>query len=137
MNLNLLFIKISALLFFSIFLTENSFSAGTNGKINKPMIVIIDPGHGGKDPGAVNKGIQEKDVVLGIGLKLGKYINETYPDVKVIYTRSTDVFVPLIERSRIANKNKSFKARLNLGLVNCLVCFTIFFFLTLFFTIVV
>lgn len=107
MNLNLLFFKITALLTFSIFLTENSFSAGTNGKINKPMIVIIDPGHGGKDPGAVNKGIQEKDVVLGIGLKLGKYINETYPDVKVIYTRSTDVFVPLIERSRIANKNKA------------------------------
>lgn len=71
------------------------------------MVVVIDPGHGGKDPGAVSKGIQEKDVVLGIGLKLGKYINENFPDVKVIFTRNTDVFVPLIDRSRIANKSKA------------------------------
>ncbi len=71
------------------------------------MVVVIDPGHGGKDPGAVSKGIQEKDVVLGIGLKLGKYINENFPDVKVVFTRNTDVFVPLIDRSRIANRNKA------------------------------
>jgi len=71
------------------------------------MVVVIDPGHGGKDPGAVNKGIQEKDVVLGIGLKLGKYINENFPDVKVVFTRRTDIFLPLIERSRIANKSKA------------------------------
>jgi len=71
------------------------------------MVVVIDPGHGGKDPGAVNKSIREKDVVLGIGLKLGKYMNENFPDVKVIFTRNTDVFVPLIDRSRIANKNKA------------------------------
>lgn len=71
------------------------------------MVVVIDPGHGGKDPGAMNKGTREKDVVLGIGLKLGKLINENYGDVKVIFTRSSDVFVPLIDRSRIANKNKA------------------------------
>lgn len=71
------------------------------------MLVIIDPGHGGKDPGAVAKGVREKDVVLGVGLKLGKFMNENFPDVKVIFTRNTDVFVPLIERSRIANKNKA------------------------------
>jgi len=71
------------------------------------MVVVIDPGHGGKDPGAVSRGIQEKDVVLGIGLKLGKHINENFPDVKVIFTRNTDVFVPLIDRSRIANKSKA------------------------------
>ena len=71
------------------------------------MVVVIDPGHGGKDPGAISKGIQEKDVVLGIGLKLGKYITENFSDVKVIFTRNTDVFVPLIDRSRIANKNKA------------------------------
>jgi N-acetylmuramoyl-L-alanine amidase len=71
------------------------------------MVVVIDPGHGGKDPGAVSKGIQEKDVVLGIGLKLGRYISDSYPDVKVVFTRNTDVFVPLIDRSRIANKNKA------------------------------
>ncbi|HET6557951.1 MAG TPA: N-acetylmuramoyl-L-alanine amidase [Prolixibacteraceae bacterium] len=73
----------------------------------RPLIVVIDPGHGGKDPGAVNKAIREKDIVLSIGLKLGKLINENHPDVKVIYTRSTDVFIPLIDRSRIANRNKA------------------------------
>jgi N-acetylmuramoyl-L-alanine amidase len=73
----------------------------------KQFVVVIDPGHGGKDPGAVNKNIREKDVVLGIGLKLGKLINENHSDVKVIFTRNTDVFIPLIERSNIANKNKA------------------------------
>lgn len=100
-------LKSIILLIVSIFITENSFAADGVTKANKAMVVVIDPGHGGKDPGAVNKGIQEKDVVLGIGLKLGRYISENFPDVKVIYTRSTDVFVPLIDRSRIANKSKA------------------------------
>lgn len=86
------------------FLTAKHISATT---VDKQMVVVIDPGHGGKDPGAVNNGVREKDVVLSIGLKLGKLITESHSDVKVIYTRSTDVFVPLIERSRIANKNKA------------------------------
>ncbi len=90
-----------------IFVAANAYSVPPENKNSKPMVVIIDPGHGGKDPGAVSKGIREKDVVLGIGLKLGKYINENFPEVKVIFTRSTDVFVPLIDRSRIANKNKA------------------------------
>ena len=99
--------KYILLLVLSIFISGRSFSANTYNKISKQMVVIIDPGHGGKDPGAVSKGIQEKDVVLEIGLKLGNYISESYPDVKVIFTRSTDVFVPLIDRSRIANKSKA------------------------------
>jgi len=74
---------------------------------DKPFTVIIDPGHGGKDPGAVYKQIREKDIVLGIGLKLGNYIRENLPDVKVLYTRDRDVFVPLHERAEIANKNKA------------------------------
>lgn len=90
-----------------LFIAQNSFSKEPASKSEKPMVVIIDPGHGGKDPGAVNKSIREKDIVLSIGLKLGKLINENYPDVKIVYTRSTDVFIPLIERSRIANKNKA------------------------------
>lgn len=73
----------------------------------KGMTVIIDPGHGGQDAGAAYRGIKEKDIVLGIGLKLGKYINEHHPDVKVVYTRNKDVFVPLHQRSEIANKNKA------------------------------
>lgn len=89
-------------------LTSGKCLSGPSAKQNnKPMVVVIDPGHGGKDPGAVNKSIREKDIVLGVGLKLGNYIKENYPDVKVIFTRSTDVFVPLIERSRIANRNKA------------------------------
>ena len=99
--------KYILLLILSLFIYEGSFSTNTNNKISKKMVVVIDPGHGGKDPGAVSKGIQEKDVVLGIGLKLGKYISESFPEVKVIFTRNTDVFVPLIDRSRIANKNKA------------------------------
>lgn len=99
--------KIIFAIILGLFSYSNSFSnkPGTNN--SKPLVVVIDPGHGGKDPGAVNKSIREKDIVLGIGLKLGKYINENYPDVKVVYTRNTDIFVPLIERSRIANKNKA------------------------------
>jgi len=67
--------------------------------------VVIDPGHGGKDPGALGKSCKEKDIVLGIGLKLGKYIEESFDDVEVIYTRDKDVFVPLHERAEIANKH--------------------------------
>lgn len=99
--------KIIFAIILGLFSYSNSFS-NKPGTINsKPLVVVIDPGHGGKDPGAVNKSIREKDIVLGIGLKLGKFIKENYPDVKVFYTRSTDIFVPLIERSRIANKNKA------------------------------
>lgn len=90
---------------FTILLSVNSFSTGTASA--KQFIVVIDPGHGGKDPGAVNKNIQEKDIVLGIGLKFGKLIKDNQSDVKIIYTRSTDVFIPLIDRSRIANRNKA------------------------------
>lgn len=69
--------------------------------------VVIDPGHGGKDSGARGKKSKEKDIVLDIALKLGTYIEENIPDVKVIYTRTTDVFVPLNERADIANRNKA------------------------------
>jgi N-acetylmuramoyl-L-alanine amidase len=74
---------------------------------NKVQVVVIDPGHGGKDPGAVGNIIKEKDVVLDIALKLGKYIEENFDDVKVIYTRKTDVFVELHERAQIANDAKA------------------------------
>jgi N-acetylmuramoyl-L-alanine amidase len=71
----------------------------------KLKTVVIDPGHGGKDPGAIGKYSREKDIVLSVALKLGEYINTSLPDVKVIYTRKSDVFVPLDERAEIANKN--------------------------------
>ena len=69
--------------------------------------VVIDAGHGGKDPGAVVKSTREKDITLAVALKLGKYINENCTDVKVHYTRSTDVFIPLNDRARIANEKKA------------------------------
>ncbi len=67
--------------------------------------VVLDAGHGGKDPGAVGyDGLKEKDVALAIALKTGNYIKEFVPGVKVIYTRSTDEFIELYQRAKIANK---------------------------------
>lgn len=69
--------------------------------------VVIDAGHGGKDPGTVGKKSREKDVVLSLALRVGNYIEENLPDVEVIYTRKTDVFIELKERSDIANRNRA------------------------------
>lgn len=71
--------------------------------------VVIDPGHGGKDPGAPGKtsATSEKHLVLSISKMLGNKIKAAYPDVKVIYTRSTDVFVELNERAKIAKRNNA------------------------------
>ena len=66
--------------------------------------VVIDAGHGGKDPGAVGKHSKEKKIALAVALKTGKYIEENLPDVKVIYTRNSDRFVELYKRAQIANK---------------------------------
>ena len=78
---------------------------GMQGK--KLNVVVIDPGHGGKDPGAVGKTAKEKDIVLSVALKLGNLIKKNYPNVKVIYTRDKDVFVELGERASIANRNNA------------------------------
>jgi N-acetylmuramoyl-L-alanine amidase len=69
--------------------------------------IILDAGHGGKDPGAVVGRAREKDIVLDIALRLGKLMKQGLPDVKVIFTRQGDYFVPLFERSVIANNNKA------------------------------
>jgi len=71
--------------------------------------VVIDPGHGGKDPGALGKTrkTDEKHIVLSVAKRLGDKIKAAYPDVKVVYTRSTDVFVELKERANIAKRNKA------------------------------
>lgn len=66
--------------------------------------VVIDPGHGGKDPGAIGSMSKEKDIVLSVAKKLGEKINSNHSDVKVVYTRTTDKFIALDERPRIANK---------------------------------
>jgi N-acetylmuramoyl-L-alanine amidase len=71
--------------------------------------VVIDPGHGGKDPGAITKNgkYKEKDITLSVALKLGNMIKSKYPDIKVIYTRSTDKYVELSQRAAIANRNRA------------------------------
>jgi N-acetylmuramoyl-L-alanine amidase len=71
----------------------------------KQYVVVIDAGHGGRDPGALGSSSREKDIVLAIALKTGNYIMENFKDVKVIYTRDKDVFVDLDKRAEIANKN--------------------------------
>ncbi|NMA74002.1 MAG: N-acetylmuramoyl-L-alanine amidase [Bacteroidales bacterium] len=74
---------------------------------SKNFKVVIDPGHGGHDPGAVGKVSKEKDINLNVSLKLGKLIKDKNPDVEVIFTRNKDIFVPLMKRAEIANKSKA------------------------------
>ncbi|WP_293670696.1 N-acetylmuramoyl-L-alanine amidase [uncultured Parabacteroides sp.] len=73
----------------------------------KTFTVVIDAGHGGKDPGARGTVINEKAINLAVALRLGSLISEKHNDVKVIYTRKTDVFIELDERANIANRNKA------------------------------
>ena len=77
----------------------------TAQKDGKTFKVVIDAGHGGKDPGCLGSYTKEKDVALTVALKTGKLITDNCPNVKVIYTRSTDVFVELYRRAKIANDN--------------------------------
>jgi len=66
---------------------------------------VIDAGHGGKDPGCIGKKSKESQVTLKVALELGNNIKKYMPDVKVLYTRSTDKFVELHDRANFANKN--------------------------------
>ncbi|MBV6484785.1 MAG: hypothetical protein KFKLKKLM_01300 [Flavobacteriales bacterium] len=104
-NKNKMALKRSFLLFLvffsSIFLSNQ---AGVTNDFFGVKTVVIDAGHGGKDGGCVGAIANEKNIALSISLKLGKYIEENFKDVKVIYTRTTDVFLELTERARIANK---------------------------------
>jgi len=73
---------------------------------NKLQTIVIDPGHGGKDPGTMGTkrySVYEKHVALSVALKLGKYISEAFPDIRVVYTRKEDVFLELNERTDLAN----------------------------------
>lgn len=78
-----------------------------NGYDGKIHTIVIDPGHGGHDPGALGtRGTREKDVVLKVSLLLGEMIKQRMPDVNLVYTRSDDRFINLYERGRIANRAK-------------------------------
>lgn len=81
--------------------------AMTSIAANKSFVVVIDAGHGGKDTGCVGAISIEKDLTLKMALAIGKFIEQNCPDVKVIYTRKTDVFLELWQRAEIANRNKA------------------------------
>jgi len=78
--------------------------AGDNTDLYGVNTIVIDAGHGGHDGGCQGTHSQEKHIALAIALKLGKYIEDNFKDVKVIYTRTTDVYLKLWERAAIANK---------------------------------
>ncbi|MBP7553138.1 MAG: N-acetylmuramoyl-L-alanine amidase [Spirochaetes bacterium] len=84
---------------------SNKNSTYKDDAIKRIKAIIIDPGHGGKDPGSVGyNGLKEKDVVLSTALILQKKIKDKYPDKTIILTRDRDVFIPLEERANIANR---------------------------------
>ena len=74
---------------------------------DKRFTLVIDAGHGGHDSGAKGAFSYEKDINLNVALAFGRYVERNCPDVKVVYTRKTDVFIPLHKRADIANKNKA------------------------------
>lgn len=90
--------KIALLLALMCMLVVTAFAA------NKRFTLVIDPGHGGHDAGARGAMSKEKDVNLTVALRFGKYVEQNMPEVRVIYTRTQDKFVPLHERANIANR---------------------------------
>ena len=92
---------------FYVFLLLICCFAVTSFAAKRPFTLVIDAGHGGKDAGAPGKYSYEKNINLKVALAFGRYVEKNCPDVKVIYTRKTDVFIPLHERAAIANRNKA------------------------------
>ena len=94
----------NTVLFIFTFLLLCSFAQNSP---EKKWVIVIDAGHGGKDPGAVGAISREKNIALAVALKTGEYIEKNMNNVTVIYTRKTDVFVELRDRAAIANKNNA------------------------------
>ena len=95
MQTNLKYLLVSFIFLLTVF-------AYTQNPVEK-FVVVLDAGHGGKDPGNLGSGFKEKDIALSIILNIGKAL-ENHKDIEVIYTRKADVFVNLFERGKIANK---------------------------------
>ena len=98
----MLMVKVLLVLFTSYFSLLPSSAAD-----KKKFVLVIDAGHGGKDAGACANNAKEKNINLAVALAFGKLVEQNCSDVKVIYTRKTDVFIPLHERADIANRNKA------------------------------
>ena len=101
-------VKLILFLLFFLFLSNNS----ANAQLNKNILntIVIDPGHGGKDSGTMGTKRYkkyEKHIALAVSLKLGEYISNEFPDIKVIYTRKTDIFLELNERTELANNSSA------------------------------
>ena len=86
----------------SLFIFLGSGLSGVTLAQNKPFVVVIDPGHGGKDPGNLGNGFKEKDIVLDVSMQVGALLQQQ--GVEVIYTRKKDVFIELYDRAPVANK---------------------------------
>ena len=98
-------------LYLILFLANSTFclasKEGNTGHRLGIKTIVIDAGHGGHDPGAMGKHSKEKEIALQLALRVGKLVTASIPDVKVIYTRDTDEFVPLNKRAQIANDAKA------------------------------
>ena len=108
MRNNIKIFNIIAVLLCALFI-QPSLSAQSKARHLGLKTVVIDPGHGGKDPGALGKtrNMHEKHIVLAVSKLLGDKIKKEYPDVKVIYTRSGDSFIGLHERAMVARRNNA------------------------------
>ncbi len=102
--LNYIFSLVFSLVFSPVLKGNNPVPEKDESRVS---VVVIDPGHGGKDWGASMGNAKEKDIVLDIALKLGNIIKTNYPEIKIVYTRSKDIFIPLHQRANIANSNKA------------------------------
>lgn len=100
--------KKQSILFFLVMILSVMSSCDIQAQQGKKIsTVVIDAGHGGKDPGAIGKKVKEKDITLKIAKMTGDYIKQNCPDVNVIYTRNSDVAVSLLRRAQIANQNNA------------------------------
>ncbi len=97
----------TATIIIPLVLLVSSFSPDEKEALYRIKTIVIDAGHGGKDPGCLGSKSHEKNVALAIALKTGAYIEKYFPNINVIYTRKKDVFVELHERAAIANRNKA------------------------------
>jgi len=100
---NIRMIKLIAAIFMSLLLT----GLKTDNASEKTWIIVIDAGHGGKDPGAIGTISREKNINLAVALKTGEYLEQNVKNVRVLYTRKTDEFMELRDRPEFANKNNA------------------------------